>query len=251
MTAYYNLASTHLPYALAMILDSYKLSTTIFQIQYKDAVELWDNAGSIARSLITIWPDLKLQAAKPDSQIFQSKEVHIQTTLDKGTLTLNGKNGFDDIRVKKVKETFEIWREKLELTMVERISTRVIYYKEFPTLAAANAAHMSMNLVRLPTGKVFDQPTESDKNTTEVRFRFEDDKSFSFLRLATDGAKYEVEFDPDWVESQDIKKEKFRAIIDFDRGMLGTVDAHKFRVEDWFTGFQHVLRRDLEKVIKV
>lgn len=233
-----------------MILDKFNLATTVFQINFKESFLLWDRAGAIASDMSKIWPDLKVAEGMPDRQTLRGKNALIQTTMVNGILTLKGEDALSEQSVLATKKLYEIWREQLDLSVVERISTRTIYHRDYGSLGDANRAIFARNLAKLPEGKVFDQPTDSPLNGVELRYRFEDDKSFAFVRLAVESFKYEVELDPAFVEAPHmIKKEKHRVVIDFDRGMLGGVDSQKFRVDEWFKGYQHIINRDLEKVL--
>lgn len=232
-----------------MILDSFKLSSVIFQIQYSEGYEIWDHAGAISRKLCNIWPDLKFSKARPEQQILTGKGVTTDTTLQKATITLLGEKSLDQRKIDQLTETFEVWRDLLKLDDLKRVSTRAIYIKELPSLKEANAEQIALNIARWPSGKVFDQPIESEKNGFELRYRFEDDNSFSILTLKTEQVIYEVELDPNFIEDSEHKVTKNRVVIDFDRGLLGSVKAAKFRMEDWIKGYQHILRRDIEKVI--
>lgn len=233
-----------------MILDSFKLHTAIFQLRYIEAYELWDRAGAISRAMCAIWPDLKLSEGKPQRQILEGNGVHLQTEIAQSTVTLKGDKSLEQHKVKQLIATFDVWRKELALKELKRISTRTIFVKDFSSTKEANAELRSLGLVRWPSSKVFDQPLESDLNGFEIRYRFEDKSSFSFLSFRVEQVKYDVELDPDFFDETEMHRSKYRMIIDFDRGLLGVVDAEKFRVDDWIKGHQHILRRDIEKVTK-
>lgn len=233
-----------------MILDSFKLDNVIVQLRYAEAFELWDRAGKISRQLCDIWPDLKLVEAGPQQQVLKGPGVEIQMGLAQSTVVLVGAKALEHRKVEQIKQTFEVWRQDLTLSRVDRVSMRVTYAKEFPSLGEANTELIGLNLAKWPTVKVFDQPMESDRNSVEILYRFEDENSFSVLRLKTEQIKYEVNLDPAFVEHPEIRKSKSRMIVDFDRGLLGSVSADKFRMDEWIKGYQHILRRDIEKVTK-
>ena len=234
-----------------MILNSFKLHTAIVQIHYSEAFELWDNAGAIARKLHSIWPDLKTSDAKPHQQVLAGNGINIETGFTKSTITLSGEKSFDKNNIQKIAQTFEIWREALDLQDLIRVSTRVTYCKDFPTLKEANSELIALNLVRWPNTKVFNQATDSDLNSLDLLYRFQDEQSFSVLKIKVEQVRYQVDLDPYFIEQPKIEKDRNRMVIDFDRGLLGTVNADKLRMDDWIKGFQHVLNRDIEKVIKV
>lgn len=233
-----------------MILDTFKLHSFIFQIEYETNFELWDRAGAISKALQKIWPKLTLANVLPQQQDLRANGLHIQTSIEKATVTLVGSNSLDASKVGQLKETFEVWRSSLELSEVKRISTRGTYIKDFPTLKEANAALLDFGMVRWPASKVFDQPVDGEKNGVEVNFRFEDKESFSLLRFRAEELQYKVDLDSTFVKDTEIRATKRHMVIDFDRGLLGSVNATKFRLEDWVKGYVHLLRRDLEKVTK-
>lgn len=233
-----------------MILDSFKLHTVIVQIQYPEAYELWDRAGAIGRQICTIWPGLTTSKGRPEQQVLVGKGMKIDTTFNKSTVTLTGEESFSQRKIQQVKETFEVWCEKLMLDNLERVSTRAMYAKDFPSIKEANAELFALNLARWPTTKVFDQPMEANRNGLEIHYRFEDENSFSVLALKAEQLKYEVDLDPSFIDESELKITKSRMIVDFDRGLLGSVNAGKFRMDDWIKGYQHILRRDIDKVIK-
>ncbi len=233
-----------------MILDSLKLRNVIVQLRYADAFELWDRAGAVGREFCNIWPDLQLLEGQPQQQSLKGPGVQIQTGFNQATLTLTGSNSFDQRKQQQIKDTFEIWRKILGLEEVKRISTRAIYVKELASIKELNSELINLNMVHWPTEKVFDQPMDAELNTFEIAYKFEDANSFAFLRLKTELIKFEADLDPDFVDEPEIRKTKNRLVLDFDRGLLGSVNAEKFRMDDWIKGFQHLMRRDIGKVIK-
>lgn len=234
-----------------MFLDSFKLISVVFQIRYQDAFELWDRAGMISRQLCEIWSDSELETSevKPQQQVLRGKDVTLETAFRQSTVTLTGEKSFDSRRIQQTKETFELWGDALKLRNVERISTLATYSKDFPTVKEANAELISFGLVSWPTVKVFDQPIDADLNGPQVQLRFEDASSFSVLRMRAEQVRLEASLPSEFFDQPSIEKLKNRLIVEFDRGLLGSVATEKFRVEEWLKGYQHILRRDIEKVI--
>lgn len=64
-----------------MLLDTLKLRSTVFQVQYPAAFEMWDNAGATSRQLAGIWPGLKVNTAEPFRITLQSEDVHHPSAL--------------------------------------------------------------------------------------------------------------------------------------------------------------------------
>ena len=60
-----------------MILDSFKIINFVFQIQYVDSYALWDRAGTVAKQLCDIWPNLKLVEGNPQQQTLANENASI------------------------------------------------------------------------------------------------------------------------------------------------------------------------------
>lgn len=233
-----------------MILDSFKLHSVTFQITYSNSYKLWDSSGCIATGLCSIWPNLKLSEGVPERQVFKGDNVTVNTGLNRSTITLSGPNSLNEKNVKFIQETFELWREKLDLVEVKQLSTLANYAKDFDSIKKANEDLLSLNMARWPSDKIFEQPMDTELNSLELFYRFQDDSSFSTIKLKAQQTTYNVHLDKNYVDTADIEKTNNQILIIFDRGLLGSVNAEKFRANDWIKGFQHVLRRDIEKLIK-
>jgi hypothetical protein len=232
-----------------MFLDAYQLRAVTVQLQYSAAFEVWDRAGAIARQLSRVWPDIKLIQGQPNQQALDGDGVRIETGLTRSTVVLSSLKSIDEAKIQRLKETYEIWCRELALTEVRQVSTLAQYAKLYASMRDANRELLEMRLARWPKTKVFDQPEDAELNTVDVAYRFEDEKSFSFLRLRTERVKFEAELDPEFVDEPRIERTKYRLLVEFDRGLKGAVNVEKFRIEDWLKGYQHVLRRDIEKVL--
>lgn len=232
-----------------MLIDSLKLHTVIVQIRYPEAVELWDTSGKISRDLIRLWPDLTVHEAQPQTQTLISGNINIQTGIDQATITIKNDDAFNAQNQNSIKETLDIWTRYLSLDKYTRVSTRSIYTKDFDTIKAANEFLFGFGLVRWPSQKVFDQPQESELNSFDLNYRFEDDKSFAFLRFRTEKLMIEAKLPAEFSE-RELKTNSNRFVFDYDRGLVSDIEVSKFRSSEWFKGYNHILRRDLDKVIQ-
>ncbi|BCZ78515.1 hypothetical protein PTKU64_21900 [Paraburkholderia terrae] len=232
-----------------MILDQFTLHSVIIQTVYEDAFILWDRAGDIARRMSKIWPGLKLVEGQPNQQTLTAPGVQILTGFRTSTFTMRGPKALDQTRVRQITDSYSLLRDSLELENLQRVSARSVYVKKFQNLKEANNAVAALGLLKWPSERVFDQPTDTDMNGAEILFRFEDKTSFTFLRLKAEELKFEAELDPEFFD-EPIKRSEPRMVIDFDRGLLGTIDARKLRMDDWLKGYSHVLRRDIDKVLR-
>jgi hypothetical protein len=231
-----------------VFLDDYKIESLTLQIQYVTSYEIWDKAGEIARELTNIWPDLELVDGQPQLQTLTGKSVQVQTGHRTSNITLASLKSIDAQTMERLTQAFKVWRAGLSLDKLSRLSTRAIYTRKYPTLGEANKALRDLNLVNWPGGKMFDQPEAGWQNVPDILFRFEDEKSFSFLRFKTEQLKFESKA-PVLFDIPDTSLEIDRLVVDFDRGILGSINADVFMMDKWLEGFQHVLRRDIEKIV--
>jgi hypothetical protein len=235
-----------------VIFDSFKIRQFVVQVRYPHALELWDHAGRVNRRIQKIWPDARIvgEAVQPNNVVLKNDKAQIDTGLEQSTISLRQLTTLDSHTSQQIVDTFAAWREELSLTNLARVSSRVLYGREFPTMREANEELLKLNLCRVPKSKVFDQPTDSPKNTVVLTYRFEDEASFAFLRIRTEGVKMEFKADKDFTTLQDASETKNRLIIDFDRGLIKSTEAASFRMDEWLKGFMHILRRDVEKVLQ-
>jgi hypothetical protein len=232
-----------------MILDAFKVHSLIFQIRYKEAFLLWDQAGKIASEMKQIWDELKVQNGTPNQQDLACRGCQVSTGLTQSTVVLRGDNVLLSGSLEKLFAAFKVWRSNLGLVELARISARIVFIKSFDNMDEVKEYMVNLAVVEWPTQKVFDQPVDSSKNVPDVMFRFEDEKSFTFVRIRAEERRIEVKLDPDVMED-DVEKNTFRVLIDFDRGNLGSVPSEKIKLDEWFKGYMHVMRRDMDKVIR-
>ena len=232
-----------------MLLDTLKLRSTVFQVQYPAAFEMWDNAGETSRHLAGIWPGLKVNTAEPFRITLQSEDVQLRQEITTAIITLRGTSAFEANGIRQMRETVECWKSMLQPKEFTRVSMIVEYGKNYGSLGDANAAVKALQLVKLPDEKVFDQPMDSKKNGVEVIYRFEDDNTFSVLRVRAEGLYLERHNDPDFFDEPMDKVERNRMLVSFDRGTLKPVDPKSFRMDEWVKGYLHVLRRDAAKIL--
>jgi hypothetical protein len=232
-----------------MILDSFKFEKLIVQAQYEKAFQIWDRAGAISTELCVVWPGTDVFDAKPQQQLLKSDSVQLETGIDKATATLFSVGSLDTKKIQQINDSFRVWKTHLEIKTFKRFSARATFTKDFKSISEANQWLFSLNLIKRPAEKAFDQPIETEKNSFSLSYRFEDSISFALLDIKSEQLLYEVKLDRSFTDQQDIKGEKNRVVIEFDRGILERIDSDNFRVDDWIKGFQHVLRRDIGKVL--
>jgi len=235
-----------------VILDNFKIKQLVVQVRYLHALELWDNAGRVNRRIQKIWPDAKIvgEAVQPNNVVLKNDKAQIDTGLEQSTISLRQLTTLDQYTTQQIVDTFAAWRDELSLTKLNRVSSRVLYARDFETMREANEELFKLSLCRFPQSKVFDQPTDSPKNTFVLTYRFEDEASFAFLRVRTEGVRMEFKADKEFTTLKDTSETKNRLMIDFDRGLIESTEAASFRMDEWLKGFMHVLRRDVEKVLK-
>lgn len=235
-----------------MILDNFKIKQLVVQVRYLHALELWDNAGRVNRRIQKIWPDAKIvgEAVQPNNVVLKNDKAQIDTGLEQSTISLRQLTTLDQYTTQQIVDTYAAWRDELSLTKLNRVSSRVLYARDFETMREANEELFKLSLCRFPKSKVFDQPTDSPKNTFVLTYRFEDEASFAFLRVRTEGVRMEFKADKEFTTLKDTSETKNRLMIDFDRGLIESTEAASFRMDEWLKGFMHVLRRDVEKVLK-
>lgn len=236
-----------------MLLDQFVLHSFVLQITYPEQYEIWDHAGTAARQLHEIWPGLALSESQPNEQALQGPGVKVTHSLTSGVVVLWGEKGFDAPTVERLVRTLNVWRTTFQLQTATRVSCRSKFVRDYGRRGEASAQLLSWGLCRMPTSKVFGQSQESEQNGVELLFRFEDETSFAVVRTGVESLTLQLKAEgPEAHEfpSANEKKEKHRLFIDFDRGVLGKIGLQDFNLAEWIKGYQHLLRRDIEKVLQ-
>lgn len=231
-----------------MILDDYKIHQLNVQFQYPDAYEIWDNAGKISRDLVEIWPGLSPQAVEGNQQVLKSDSVQITTGLRMshiGITTIARRDQFDE----QIALTVDVWRQFLALKTLDRVSARSFYRRPYKTLAQANQALVDLKIVRWPESGLFNQPYDSERNTFDVNYRFEDTGGIVSVRVKSQQVKLEILANKDFPDIESSSREENYIIIDLDRATIKPVEAATFSVTEWLKGYHHILRRDLDGLL--
>lgn len=235
-----------------MLLDLFKIARLIVQIRYAPALELWDNAGRVNRKIQKIWPDTEVvgDQVTPAQVILKSADIQIDTGFEQSTVQTSNLKTLDQVTSQRIVETFEAWRDELGLKSLTRVSSRILFTQDFSTPLEANSALLKLiGKSERVSVKVFDQPVDSPLNSVDFTYRFEDEMSFSFLRIRTEIGTLKITENPEIPEIKGTDRSINRLVVDFDRGLKKAVDPANFRMDEWLKGFVHLLRRDVEKVL--
>lgn len=232
-----------------MILDTFKLRTFTIRLDYDVAFELWDNAGSVARALNTVWGPLTVKQPTPNQQVLENSTAQLFIGMTQSFIVVKNGKAFDRRGFSLISRTFEILARYLSLHQITRVSARASYVMETTSIGEANSMVRSFPCVNWPSEKVFGQDPSSDLNTGSFSFRFQDEASFSVVDVKSEQVHHRAELEVlDVTDAIDVKKNY--VVIEFDRGTLGVVEANQFRIEDWLKGYRHVLNRDIDKVLE-
>lgn len=233
-----------------MFLDDFNLDSLTFEVRFEPAYELWDQAGAFWRRLTQIFPGIETHSIQPNVQTFRNRDVQLELNLTRLNITWPSVGSFDGLKSEQLKKSYQALRELLGLQELTQVSARCQYVKLFSSHKDANASILQLGLTSWPDGRVFDQPQDGERNSVEVVYRFDDTKSFSLVRIKTEKVTFKVEIDAR-LNMDNVTEHRNKLIVEFDRGLLGDINAAELRIEDWFKGYFHLLRRDIDKVLRL
>jgi hypothetical protein len=228
-----------------MDIAEFSLRQLIFEIRYDDAYILWDRAGDIHRRIARLWPGSQLVEGTPNQQSLQSDVASIVTGFKTAHIAARKPTSilqFSD----QFSETLAIWVDALELTRFTRVGTRVVYRKSFPSVETANQAMVGLGLIRVPQSPIFNH--KSGLYAADLRLVWQDEASQTQVVLRAERQEMEVKglFDDSGMNE---KKTADSVVVDLDRATIGIVELTKFRMADWLKGIQHLMSRDLNRVL--
>ena len=205
---------------------------------------LWDRAGRIHEQLAVLWPNTTITEATANQQGLQSDQVQIVTGLGKSHTVLKNPVSITKAN-EQLAETLKIWNAELELRTYTRVGTRVIYRKIYPTEIEANEAVVGSGLVRFPELPIFNHKQAS--TSCNATLFWKDDSITTQVILKSEHKNLAIRDSdfPDLEKPHDL----YYVTLDVDRGTRAPVDMEQFRLEDWLKGVQHVIARDIDKVL--
>jgi hypothetical protein len=232
-----------------MKIIEFTIRQVVFEIRFEEAYEVWDRAGQINREFSELWPKIQLSEAEPNKQILKSDEVQLHTGLRSCNIALLFPKTIapNPANERRVSETFRVWRNALGFSKLTRVGTRVIMAKSFSSGNDAEQAIMSLGLTKTPKPPIFNHDT--DPAWVDVRLHWQDEATSTQVRVHPEHHETEIK-DPAGDPAKREKRTTYSVVIDMDRATRGSTDTGKFDVVQWLKGVQHLVNRDLTRLIE-
>lgn len=228
-----------------MQLSDFHIRQVAFEVKFDPMYRLWDVSGALFQQLSRIWPHTSEGKIDPNHLQLMSDTINVIFGLRTCSIRIARPKSviqFADQIAQSLDALFLV----LEIETLRRVGTRTIYAKSYPTPEAAREAAVELGFIRAPSSPIFNH--KSGLAEAESRMVWRDAAMQTQVVMKTEHQSFEVsgftEFD-----NVPRKSESHALILDVDRGTLADVERSKFRVRDWLQGVQHVLNRDINRLL--
>jgi hypothetical protein len=209
------------------IADELPLEVCVLELRYNHVFLLWDRVGELWTAMLEANPQLKVSAAQPTQQTFETKTVQIYLDTAMVRVTARGPKAIEELSDSMV-NMLALLAELLRLKSFTRAGFRVIRTREFPTAKEAMGF----------AGEV-EVKGSSDPEVTQVGFlqgsRFETEKFglMRILKVEERELNFLVPWDAQSHVTVDISPKKWIVQADADYYTIGIVEQESFDPRTW------------------
>jgi len=228
-----------------MQISDFYIRQVAFEVRFEPAYRLWDVSGVLFEQMNRIWPNTGDGKIEPSHLQLKSDTVDLNLTLRSCSVRIAKPKSVVQF-ADQIAATLETLFLHLDVKSLGRVGTRTIFAKSYPTAQAAIAATVALGLVRPPPAPIFNHKIGLAE--AQARMVWRDDSMQTQVLVKAESQAFEVSgFD----EFKDVprKSESHLLILDIDRGTIGDVERSRFRASDWLHGVQHLLNRDINRLL--
>ena len=221
-----------------------------YEVRYPPAYALWDKAGAMTQELQRQFPTLEVVEGTPAKiTLIVKPNIELVVELGKAFTVMHGPTRSGEDLVISAKAITSCAIDVLGVSNFDRVGTRLIYRKEFPTIEQAAARLISFKMLNVPETRVFSQ--QGALKDTEYRYRWESEATGVMLRFAAVTEK--VDFNPQLSLADrvaPVSSTRHLLIADIDYFTVTTVLKEQLKVDDWIKNAIHLTNRDTKVFLK-
>ena len=226
-----------------LILSSFKLSRSTFEIRYNNAYALWDKAGIIWTTADKKWSQLKMINAEPAVTSFRLEDRYeLSVKLDRTSIIdfkpTSKLKGF----LENAKQFIDIVVNCLELDMIERLGFRIIYALPSSDKSAASNVIADANIMNIPKGKCFN--IEGQPLLPEYSIVWEGNSLGARIKILAQEKEINLDVNPAIKEIDSYHEKISEVLLDIDYYTLKPILTGQLDVNEWISQAYHVIKRD-------
>ncbi len=224
-------------------LAAFKLEQATLEIRYPTALELWDKAGTVWRSVQEKWPDISLVRAEPARTDFRSGKNSFAIELEAARIVASMPDRSLDDFGKDAKLFMAAVVQTLRIDVLKRIGFRLVYFREYNSKQEAASMFFSLGLLKVPENRRFE--VSETPLLPQYLVRWESDAKGVLLQVRAEGRK--LDFDPPPEAAQYIKPvhiEKDGVTFDIDYYTIASVEPSQVDIAEWIKHAVHLINRD-------
>lgn len=232
-------------------ISGYVLERVAYEIRYAKAFALWDQAGAVAESVLTIAPDAQNLDAQPNRIAFRLDDTHeVVVELNQARIVAFYPAPSLERTAEIAHKFFSSVVSLLRPRVLERVGGRFMYFKNAPDAISAAQSVMALNCLVVPPSLL-----EHDKNIVvnlpDVAFRLQSTNMGTLFRIRAEERKLEVNPTLDMRRLVAAKTETEHGIaLDVDHYTLLPVRISQIHYSDWLLQASRISARDGTRLVE-
>lgn len=221
------------------------------ELRYQPAYTLWDESGKIWTRLRDRFPDLKMNAALPQQQVFESTQLRMAIELEAFRVTARNPKA-EVSAAEAAQEMLEICSKYLRLAAFSRVGFRVVRLIAMPTLQEATTKALELLPNHLP------EPIAETASVKAFNALLRHETDSQGLLASVRGEERRIQINLPWEMSPRLSsaltkqlENEYVIIFDSDYYTVGTTERESLNIKEWARLADRYIRRYWKGVLKV
>jgi hypothetical protein len=214
-------------------LGAFELESALIEVRYKEALAIWDRAGTLWSEVCRIYPELKIRHGEPNKTTFELDQS-IELNVALASSSVMDHNPKDLERLRTISSAlFDQVTKTLEVKDYLRVGLRLIYWKDTESEEAAARELYSTGLFNPPS--ITPLGKESTLSSTDLVTRWETRSAGTTLAIRTQSKRPNIDIPPQVAHLVQLREAgvKHGTLVDIDYFTKGIIASEQLRPKVW------------------
>jgi hypothetical protein len=234
----------------ALSFSELKIDQLTIEYRYPNAYYLWDNAGHIWSEVAAVFGPLTTQNIAPNNVTQHAmNRFSLHVGLDKSFLIDHQPARSFDESCELHVLFFEAVTSLLKIRDISRIGTRILYVKEYETLAKAADVMKEFRLASVPTEKLFGVSAEQVRPVYHLEVS-DENLGYNFKLLSrSETTKFEPPPEVSRLEAKEVVTNG--VLLDIDLYTKKMVRVDSLDLQEHLSKWRRGIHRDMDKLLRL
>lgn len=233
---------------MALSLEDFELQRGVLDLRYDFAYPMWDNSGALGQRISDFPLPVSVQDADPAKLSFSlGDEMTLEVELEKTVINDYAPDTSLDSLGRVGDLMAPLLSEILEVTLYERVGTRVHFFQAFNSIEEAVDQFVEADLVNIPDPEGPHFGAEGGIQKASYEQRFKGDSRGATIRMQTVSRKVEASLPPqfEWSDlDRHLVSEEHGILFDIDIFTAAPVEEDQLNFTEWTEDVLRIIRRD-------